>query len=555
MKVPSVLLLALAAGHVAALDRKFYGLNYDVKPASGSGCKQPWQIQREVAAFKATTDAIRVYATACTSDVLDAAAKNNMKVWVGLWSDLTYTHAFDGEFNNLKQLVQNKKIRNDNVAGIQVGSEVLYRWYIQGKKDTADKTGVNWLIEQMKRVRAYLRDNKINIPVTVADVMDGYNLFPELYEAVDVVSVNQFSMWESVKAVDGISTLFGHWGDVTKQAKAAGKPVMISETGWSAGDDKDLDFLAFAEKQSINYYYFSAIDLVHDADLIEKTFGMFDANANMKPDIVNVRVGSKPIATRLFHGDKVLKVDPANWNALLIEAPASGLGKNLDNELWFYQPDSQTYYSKSSNQCLDAYGDNNNALSVHVYACSAENANQKWKMADDGHLTNLHLTNLNGANQCMDVDPTQQDKVAMWWCYDGPNQKFAARPVAAEAITLGKSQTFLYEWYSDVMATSDVKYKDNTLWFYDPLNQTLKSKSSGKCLDAYQTENDVAVHVYDCDNNNANQKWQYNDVTGQWMHASKLGLCLDTLADGKTHLDYCNKSKASQQWPMGLAAN
>ncbi|EQC27526.1 hypothetical protein SDRG_14586 [Saprolegnia diclina VS20] len=571
MKVPSLALataVALLAAPTAALDRKFDGLNYDTRGYDKDGCKYAHEVAAEFAAFKKTTSQVRIYSTACTGKILTAAKDAGLKIWIGLWSDVPasgVSDAFASEFKNLKQLVESNQVRNDNVAGVQVASEALYRYYIQGKRPATDLTGYNLLVDHLTNVRSYLRSKGILFPVTIADVMDAYNLFPAIYSAVDVVSVNQFSLWENKTAAEGVETLWWHWGDVQKQARAQGKPIIISETGWSTADDKNLvveaspqaqgvytkDFLAFAEKHGLNYYYFSAIDLAIPGDLIEQSFGIFDKNINLKGPVQAITVGSKPIATRIYHGDNaVLKVDPTNWNALLVEAPAQGPASNLDNEIWFYYPDSQAYYSKASHQCLDAYGGSNNPLNVHVYGCTAGNANQNWQFTSDGHLQSL-----NGANQCMDVDPTQNNKVGMWWCYDGPNQKFTKRDVKDEPMQIQvNGNGYLNEWYGGVSwnPSMSATYSDNAAWYYDPVPQTITSKSGKTCLDAYGKDNGYAVHTYACDDSNVNQKWLYNDVTGQWFHTGHLGFCLAATGSAGDSagisLQPCDKNQSNQRW-------
>ena len=85
------------------------------------------------------------------------------------------------------------------------------------------------------------------------------------------------------------------------------------------------------------------------------------------------------------------------------------------------------------------------------------------------------------------------------------------------------------------------------------MNQSIRSKSNpGACLDAYGNGNGSPVHVWSCDATNANQKWQYNDVTGQIMHGSKLGLCLDGYGAGDTHLWACSKTNDNQKWTLNL---
>ncbi|OQR94257.1 glycoside hydrolase [Achlya hypogyna] len=554
--------IALLVAPTTALTRMFQGLNYDPFSSSWEGCKTVSQIATEFEAIAKVTDRLRIQSMRCTARILDAAADAGLKVWIGLWTEedeIKPWSTFDIEFTTLKELVESNTVRNDNVLGVQIGNDALHRCYIQGQNAMSLYRDI---VDRVNKVRTYLRSKGLLIPVTAADTIDSYIRFPGLYSIVDVVSVNYFPIWEKVAAADGMNLLFPRWQGIVKQALAAGKPVLLSETGWSTADDKYLvaeaspaaqalyikDFLSLAERQSINYYYYSAIDMSTYGNLVEQSFGIFDVNLNLKSSIQDIAPGPQLIVTRIFNGDNVLKVDPHNWNALLVEEPASGLRQNFVDELWIYEPNSQMYYSKSSNLCLDAYpaGSGNDLL--HMFYCGTSNVNQKWQFTDEGHLKSL-----NGADQCINIDRTQKNKLGMERCNDDASQKFSMRELRAEPVTITAGEFYLYEWYDDVLSTTDTTCADCKLWFYDPIAQQLKSKSGDKCLDAYLDGNNMIVHVYDCDATNANQKWQFNEVTGQWIHGTRLGLCLDGPNSGKVHLAFCDKSKASQQWTMAFA--
>ena len=140
-----------------------------------------------------------------------------------------------------------------------VGSEVLHR----------EDLPVEELIEALKEVRSAVPST---VPVTTADTWQMYLAHPELLSVVDVVYVNYYPYWSGVAIDDAMPTLAAWHDEVV--AFAAGKPVIVSETGWpSAGDtvgaavpSEDnasrffLEFVTWARMNDIEYTYFSAID-------------------------------------------------------------------------------------------------------------------------------------------------------------------------------------------------------------------------------------------------------------------------------------------------------
>ncbi|ETV73508.1 hypothetical protein H257_11633 [Aphanomyces astaci] len=68
-----------------------------------------------------------------------------------------------------------KLINNDNILGIQVSSEALYRYYVQGAGKTtgsSDRHGIKTVLGHLKTVRSYLRDLNLAFPVVISDIMD-----------------------------------------------------------------------------------------------------------------------------------------------------------------------------------------------------------------------------------------------------------------------------------------------------------------------------------------------------------------------------------------------
>ncbi|RHZ05137.1 hypothetical protein DYB26_015820, partial [Aphanomyces astaci] len=120
--------------------------------------------------------------------------------------------SFPSQFKALRDLVNGTKlIKNDNILGIQVSSEALYRYYVKGAGKTTgsgDRHGIDTVVDHLKTVRSYLRYHNLTFPVVISDIMDMYTRFPELYDEVDVVAVNQFSFWENKTAEEGAHFTF-----------------------------------------------------------------------------------------------------------------------------------------------------------------------------------------------------------------------------------------------------------------------------------------------------------------------------------------------------------
>lgn len=140
-----------------------------------------------------------------------------------------------------------------------VGSEVLHRGDLP----------VETLIAALKDARSQIPRS---VPVTTADTWEQYLAHPELLAVVDAVYVNYYPYWSGVSIDSAMDTLAAWHDEVV--AFAAGRPVIVSETGWpSAGDtvgsavpSEDnasrffLEFVTWARMNDVEYTYFSAID-------------------------------------------------------------------------------------------------------------------------------------------------------------------------------------------------------------------------------------------------------------------------------------------------------
>ncbi|OQR81681.1 hypothetical protein THRCLA_11514, partial [Thraustotheca clavata] len=165
-----LLIHAIAAWQsTLALDRLFYGLDYDTRTSDSGGCKSVDAIRDDFAVMGTVTQNVRIYTMEepCVENVLEVAAEYNMRIWLGIWGDIDSNRdGFEQGFQVFQRLVQNNKIRNDNVLGIGVAANSIYRYYIQGHHDFANTTGTDKLITYAARTREFVRANGLNFPVT-----------------------------------------------------------------------------------------------------------------------------------------------------------------------------------------------------------------------------------------------------------------------------------------------------------------------------------------------------------------------------------------------------
>ncbi|RHY36463.1 hypothetical protein DYB34_014257, partial [Aphanomyces astaci] len=466
-----------------------------------------------------------------------------------------------------------ESFKSDNILGIQVSSEALYRYYVKGpgnKTDSIDRIGIKTILDHLKTVRSYLRYHNLTFPVVISDIMDMYTRFPELYNEVDVVAVNQFSFWEKKTAEEGAHFTFKRFQEQETRAKRAGKLILQHEAGWSTAGEHPMvteaspraqgvftqDFLTLAARQNLNAFYFAAFDLPFGSTEIERNFGIHYSNRALKPRVNAVHVGPPLETVRLWAGDNLIKAH-RYWNAdddsvnenfghVYAAKPSVGPSGVLDDEIWLWDAASSIFYSKSSNQCLKSSSEND-TQTLRTSPCSKEDNDQKWS------VSNGKIASQNDANFCIDVNrPTTPDGdlvVAVSPCNEQPTQAISIVPAADEPLEIGIRS------YGDVLVelSGNVTWQntvpsasESRQWFYDPVLQSIKSRSSRQCLDAVlKCVTSGPVVLANCDPNNVNQKWVVNDITGHIHHATHIGFCLDgpKFSNGYLHLFWCNNDK------------
>lgn len=248
---------ASALASTQSIAYRLHGLNFspyleNQDPDRGSYVSEP-QLRERMAIIAPYTSWIRTFG--CTHGLEAAgriAREFGLKVAMGAWIGRDNT-ANEKEIANLIAAA-----RAGQVDIAIVGSEVMLR------RDVSEAQ----LLEYLARVK---RDAP-GIPVTTADVYGELLARPAILNAVDVIFVNYYSYWEGY----GVDVAVGmiHFWHQQVVAHAAGKPVIVSETGWpSAGEVRGnavpsaenaayffINFVSWARANGVSYFYFEAFD-------------------------------------------------------------------------------------------------------------------------------------------------------------------------------------------------------------------------------------------------------------------------------------------------------
>ncbi|TMW56634.1 hypothetical protein Poli38472_006644 [Pythium oligandrum] len=297
-------LLAASTTTTSALDKELYGVNYDLRQGPDwdpAKCKNAKTIASELKVLSTITKNVRTYSLAdCdVTPVIKSAKELGLTVWLGVWIS-GESKVFEAEVETMKELIKAGLI-DDNIVGFNVGSEAVYRKDVTAEQAIADLT-------EFKKL---LKDNDLAQPVSITDIVDVMLQYPEMIEAGDVVTVNQFPFWEKMD-VKAAAAQFRK--RIQPLLSLAGKKeVIISETGWaSAGKNENAsdatpessarylnDFYLVAEEEKWKYYYFQAFDspwkaqIPGEEDTVEGGFGIFDKDGVMKPEFGDLKISPR----------------------------------------------------------------------------------------------------------------------------------------------------------------------------------------------------------------------------------------------------------------------
>ncbi|ETI30594.1 hypothetical protein F443_22267 [Phytophthora nicotianae P1569] len=404
--------LLMLTGNTDALNVKMHGVNYNSRKGpdwapDSSKCKSASEVQKDMYALKGITDRVRIYSLLDCNQaelVLPAAKNAGLQVHLGIWTTKSHDYLLKAKAK-LASLIDSG-LYDNNVIGLHVGSETIYR-----KEITADTA-----IGYMNEIRSYIRSRGKNTPVTIADVIDIYYDYPQIVDAVDYISVNEFAYWEGVDVNEGAAKTLDRIRAVRVTAAKKNKRMVLSEAKFFS------DFFQVARSSNMEYYWYTAFDsqwrVTNGGEDVEANFGVFKEDDSMKSNFQQLTIGWKdPRAIRNAGSNRLLSEKDAG----LYMSTKSNDWLVKEQQTWFFDSTTKQIRSKSGDRCLDAYQPWDGGI-VHVYRCMDNEGNQKWTYeSSTGKLK--HATH---QGFCLDTDPAQGNKVQLYGCSpNNPNQKWA----------------------------------------------------------------------------------------------------------------------------------
>jgi glucan 1,3-beta-glucosidase len=187
-------------------------------PLDGPMTIERWQIDEDLAKLAQISRCVRTYSVDFGLDqVPEIARQHGLKVIQGLWLS---SHP-DRNRYQIETTVALANRFPDVIEAVVVGNEVLLRGEMSG----------NDVASTIRAVKA-----RVPVPVTYADVWEFWLRFPQLYEAVDFVTIHVLPYWEDVPIPAGQAA--AHVDAIHRKVAATypGKEILIGEVGWpSAG--------------------------------------------------------------------------------------------------------------------------------------------------------------------------------------------------------------------------------------------------------------------------------------------------------------------------------
>lgn len=258
------------------------------------------------------------------------AREFNLETAIGAWLDSNAT-TNAAEMQNLINAA-----KDGHVDLAIVGSEVLLRG------DLTEEQLINY-IEQF-------RNEVPHVPVSTGEVYGELLSHPNVIDACDVILANYYPYWEGIDINNAVAYLHAKHQEVV--AKANGKEVIVSETGWPSDGNQIgqaipslenacyffLNFTSWAQAEGFNYFYFEAFDELWKAAYEGPQgahWGVWDKDGNLKLCMQDV-----------FGGVTI----PDNWTCSFepggpgqpeIEftyVPPYGSYDNLEGQVWHVVP-------------------------------------------------------------------------------------------------------------------------------------------------------------------------------------------------------------------------
>ena len=312
-----------------------YGLNFgpyeDGQDPNQGAVVSAAQIERRMRIIAPYTKWVRTFG--CTRGLEYSGAiahRLQLKIATGAWisADLAANEI------ELESLI--REAQSGNVDLAVIGTEVLFR----GDLPPADLT-------------AYIRRFRLevpNVPVTTADTYSDLLDNPEVMAECDVILANYYPYWEGVDVKEAIARLHARHRRLV--AAAAGKQVIVSETGWPSTGTTIADaapsaenaafffqnFVSWARAEEVDYFYFEAFDELFKAAYEGPqgaAFGTWTSGGELKPGMQAVFDG-EIMADNWTCGDI-----PGGTGTPAIEltaVPPIGSSEDLRGQVWHVAP-------------------------------------------------------------------------------------------------------------------------------------------------------------------------------------------------------------------------
>lgn len=211
------------------------------------------QVRRRMSVLKPHFNWVRSFSCIEGNEHIPRVAHEmGMKTLVGAWL------GSDKELNE-KEINALIKLAEEGVVDIAaVGNEVMYRGDLSEEQ----------LLHYIYRVKAAVPD----IPIGYVDAYYEFSHRPRITNACDVILANCYPYWEGCH-ID-YSLLYMKQMYYQAQHAAAGKPVIITETGWPSqgGSLKDAE----AGYQNFLKYFINAQQWSHNDNIPMFYFSSFD---------------------------------------------------------------------------------------------------------------------------------------------------------------------------------------------------------------------------------------------------------------------------------------